>query len=322
MRIRHAALTVLVLLFGASNVQAQASADVSITKSGSPNPVNAGADVTYTIVVSNAGPSAAQTVSMSDPLPAVMTFVSLQQNSGPAFTLTSPPVGSTGTITATISTLGAGATATFTVVAHVLSSVPNGSVRANTVTITSVTSDPDPNNNTDTASTSIQTQADIAVSKTDSPDPVGLNGNITYAITLTNNGPSDAQSVVLTDSVPAGTTFVSAMQNSGPAFVLTTPPVGGTGSFTATVTTLAAGATAVFQMVVQLGGGVPGGSTISNTATAATSTTDPTAANNSATATTGVVSAVPTMDEWALLMLMAAVATLAARSLIRRPRTD
>ena len=50
--------------------------------------------------------------------------------------------------------------------------------------------------------------ADLSVTKTDSPDPVIAGNNITYTITVTNNGPSDAQAVTFADAVPAGTTLM------------------------------------------------------------------------------------------------------------------
>ncbi|HEX8288380.1 MAG TPA: DUF11 domain-containing protein, partial [Pyrinomonadaceae bacterium] len=50
-------------------------------------------------------------------------------------------------------------------------------------------------------------QADLSITKTDSPDPVTAGNQITYTVTVTNNGPSVASNVSLTDSIPAGTTF-------------------------------------------------------------------------------------------------------------------
>lgn len=52
------------------------SADLSITKSGDPDPVTAGQTLTYTIIVSNAGPSDATNVMATDILPPGVTFVS------------------------------------------------------------------------------------------------------------------------------------------------------------------------------------------------------------------------------------------------------
>ena len=57
--------------------------------------------------------------------------------------------------------------------------------------------------------------ADLAVTKTDSPDPVFAGNNITYTINFVNNGPSDAQTVRSPIAVPANTTFVSAVVTTG-----------------------------------------------------------------------------------------------------------
>jgi uncharacterized repeat protein (TIGR01451 family) len=262
----------------------QTSADVSVTKTDSPDPVTAGENLSYVITVSNAGPSDAQNVALSDVVPANTTFVSMSQTSGPAFTISTPPAGGTGTVTANIDTLAAGATATFTLVVNVNASTPDGSTISNTVTVSSATTDSNPADNADTETTAVNAVADVSIIKTDSPDPVNAGSNITYTITLTNAGPSDAQNLALSDLVPANTTFVSFTAPAG--WATTTPPAGGTGPVTATSPTLAAGASPVFTLVVKVDATAVNGSTITNTVTAASTTTDPDAANNADTETT------------------------------------
>jgi uncharacterized repeat protein (TIGR01451 family) len=53
-------------------------------------------------------------------------------------------------------------------------------------------------------------QADLRVTKSDSPDPVGVGDELTYTIEVTNLGPAAATNVTLRDTLPAGTDFVSA----------------------------------------------------------------------------------------------------------------
>src|ERR1044071_7719352 len=56
--------------------------------------------------------------------------------------------------------------------------------------------------------------ADIVVSKS-GDEAVALGGQITYSLTVYNAGPDDAVNVVLTDVLPAHTSFVDASTNTG-----------------------------------------------------------------------------------------------------------
>ena len=226
-------------------------------------------------------------MSLTDAIPANTTFVSATQASGTTFTTTTPPAGGTGTFTAASTSLGANATAVFRLVVNVNASTAQGSTISNTATITA-TNDTTTGNNSDTETTAVNAQADLQVSKTDNPDEVDPGANITYTITLTNAGSSNAQTVSFTDAIPAGTTFVSATQASGPAFTLITPPAGGTGTFTGTAATLAAGATATFELVVMVDATALPGTTISNTVTVTAATADPNLANNTDTEETDI----------------------------------
>jgi len=83
-----------------------------------------------------------------------------------------------------------------------------------------------------TDSDTLAPAADLGVVKTVSGGTTLAGDNITYTVTLTNHGPSNSQTVSLSDAVPANTTFVSATQTSGPAFALSPPPPGGGGNNT------------------------------------------------------------------------------------------
>ena len=62
--------------------------------------------------------------------------------------------------------------------------------------------------------TVFDTRADLSLVKTDSADPVDTGESLTYTLAVTNNGPSDAQNVIVTDRLPSGMTFVNATVNA------------------------------------------------------------------------------------------------------------
>jgi uncharacterized repeat protein (TIGR01451 family) len=131
--------------------------------------------------------------------------------------------------------------------------------------------------------------ADLQVTKSDIPDPVAAGANITYSITVTAAGPQNSAIVQLTDTIPAGTTFVSFTSPAG--WTAVTPAVGGTGNVTANIDDMAPGASAAFTLVVQVAPATAGGTIISNTATVTQNVSDPDTSNNSATTTTTVAGA-------------------------------
>ena len=56
---------------------------------------------------------------------------------------------------------------------------------------------------------------DLSIVQRDAPDPVLTGGVLTYTLTLSNNGLQDASGVVLTDTLPAGASFLSAAASQG-----------------------------------------------------------------------------------------------------------
>src|SRR5206468_12369966 len=72
---------------------------------------------------------------------------------------------------------------------------------------------------------------------------------LTYTVTATNGGPSIATTTVVSDSVPAGTTFARSITPTG--WSCTTPPVNGGGDLSCTNASMMAGQTATFTVVVR-----------------------------------------------------------------------
>jgi uncharacterized repeat protein (TIGR01451 family) len=264
-------------MFTVSVYKVNTGAGLSIIKSGLPKPAIAGNTITYTLAISNNGPCDAQNVVLTDAIPANTTFVSEVQTSGPLFSCSTPSVGGTGVVSCTIPTFAVGASATFTITVKVNSNTPSGTVITNTATIASATTTP--TSSTDT--TEVATSSGLTIVKT-GPHKVVAGKQLTYTISITNNGPSDAQNVVLTDTIPANTTFISEVQTSGPLFSCSTPSVGGTGVVTCTIPTFAVGASAIFTITVKVNSNTSSGTTITNTATIASATTTPTSSTDTA----------------------------------------
>jgi uncharacterized repeat protein (TIGR01451 family) len=127
---------------------------------------------------------------------------------------------------------------------------------------------------------------DLAIALSDSPDPVAAGSNLTYTVTVQNNGAIDAASAHWSDTLPTGTTFVSL--TGDPAWSCTQPAVGANGTVSCDNGLFAAGATANFTLVVAVDSGVAVGTVLSDTASVSSAFTDSNTADNSATATTTV----------------------------------
>src|SRR2546426_895241 len=119
-------------------------------------------------------------------------------------------------------------------------------------------------------------QADVSITKTASPDPVSVGSNLTYTITVTNNGPDSATGVTVSDPLPPNTTFVSATPSQGSCT--------GTSTVVCNLGTLANAARATITIVVR----PTSAGTITNTASVTANEVDPNSANNTATQVTTV----------------------------------
>ena len=120
--------------------------------------------------------------------------------------------------------------------------------------------------------------ADLAISKTDSLDPVAAGTNLAYVVTVTNSGPSDGQNVSVGDFLPPGVSLVST---SGCA----EDPAG---QPTCTLGTIAAASSQQFTLTVAVDSSTFG--VITNTANVTTIAADPDDGNNSADEETTVLS--------------------------------
>jgi uncharacterized repeat protein (TIGR01451 family) len=254
-----------------------ASADLGITVTDGVTSATAGGSVTYTITASNAGPSNVTGATISDTFPASLTCTWTCAGAGGG-TCTASGSGNI----ADTANLPSGGSVIYTASCAVSASATGSLV--NTATVSSGTTDPNPGNNSATDTDALGASADLAVTITDTPDPVTAGAQITYTINASNAGPSNAATVAMSVSVPANTTFVSLTAPGG--WACTTPAVGGTGVVNCSLASLANAASASFTLVVAVAPAFSG--SISATASLTTATTDPVPGNNSQTTTTAV----------------------------------
>ncbi len=246
--------------------------DLSITKTDGSPTYTPGTAISYTIVVTNSGPSFVTGAAVADTIPANI--------SGATWTASYVGTGSTGPasgngdISAAVD-LAPGGTATFILSGTTLATATGNLVNTATVTAPNGFTDTNPNNNSATDTDSPNPIADLAVTKS-GPPTANANDTLTYTIVVQNNGPSAAQSVSLTDPLPAGVTFVSQTQVNGPAFALSTPG----GNVQDSIATLNPGASATFQVLLHVNNPSPPGTIITNIANVATTTFDSNSANN------------------------------------------
>jgi uncharacterized repeat protein (TIGR01451 family) len=242
-------------------VNLELRADLSITKTDSPDPVIAGDNLTYTIILTNHGPYLAENVTLTDSLPAELTGAQFSLDNGTTWDLWTSPTG--------LDNLTSGNSIYVTIRGKVASSTPAGSL-SNSASVRSDITDPtpDPDNNTAAAATEVDTRADLAVTQSQSVHRDGLGYLIIYTITVTNNGPSDATGVSLTHNLTGGGVVKSSFTGKGTY-------AGGLWSGFG----LVSGESAVLTLVVDVdGSSLPG--TFTNNVEVSADQTDPVLINN------------------------------------------
>ena len=163
-------------------------ADLSILKKGNPDPVIAGVQLTYSIVVNNAGPSDAGNVTLESAPPQKLQHQEYSIDEGASWKAWKGSIGF-GTIPATESRK-----------ALIRGQVePSGTGRiVASAKVGSDSTDPDISNNASgNVVTTIIQVSDVAIAAVDMPKSIIAGENIQFSIAVNNVGPSDAASVVV-----------------------------------------------------------------------------------------------------------------------------
>ncbi len=260
------------------------SADIRVQKTGpaSVQPLQA---ISYAIVINNDGPSASSGTTLSDIVSNKITNVAVTcgQATGGAIC----PSGSMNTgnnISALINTLPANSSLTFVVTGNVVGSATGDITNTASVSTPGVT-DPNPGNDSSTVVTGIAATADLGITKT-GPASAQAGGPISYAVTLTNSGPSAAGGTVFSDSVPPSITGVSAVctATTGLAACPTTISVVGN-NVNASIDSFPSNSSVTFTVSGTVSGSATGAFTNTATLTPPSGFTDTTPLNTSSVTT-------------------------------------
>lgn len=188
----------------------EAVIDLSLTKEINKSPPLVSDNVRFTLTVTNDGPSDATSVEVTDLLPSGYTYVS--DNGGGAYDEVTG-IWSVGTVVS-------GASLSLDILANVNAS---GDYR-NVAEITGhdqTDADSTPNNNApgedDQEEVVVVPDPLVDVSLTKTVDELvpEIGSEIVFTIAVTNDGPSDATNVVVTDILASGYQFVSALASDG-----------------------------------------------------------------------------------------------------------
>jgi uncharacterized repeat protein (TIGR01451 family)/gliding motility-associated-like protein len=185
------------------------STDIAISKTG-PQTISAGENISYTIKVVNNGPVDVSGLTIADVVPAGITNVSWSATASGTATITGPTTGNVNDISMGAN-INAGSTNFITIL--VSGKVPSNtavSTLTNTATVTLPTEIVDFNtaNNSSTINTTVINSPSLVVQKS-GPSTAASGTQISYTLTVSNNGPSDAIAVNIADAIPADITNVS-----------------------------------------------------------------------------------------------------------------
>ncbi len=182
------------------------AADIVVVNTNGQFSYVAGAPSTYTVTVTNNGPSDAVNVSVENAIPAGITDFSWTGSNGSD--------GTNVPLSDDIALLEVGETVTYTITLEVPADYDEQSLVSTTV-VTSDTLDPEPDCEGCTDTDNDVPLADIVIVNTNNQISYTPGTTATYTVTVTNNGPQDAENVSVANAIPAGITGFSWTGSNG-----------------------------------------------------------------------------------------------------------
>src|SRR5262249_30060073 len=209
----------------------------------------------YPSACSNSGPDTANAVRVADPWPPAFRASTV---TAPGFSCAiEAAAGGTQAVICTRPTLAV-ADGTLTIaITGTFAMTAAGTIVPNGARADSADLDPDPASAADTVSTLVIPAADLQLQKSVPAVALAPSGMVDFELTLVNNGPSPADATTVTDTLPAGLSFVSASAGC----------TGAGSTITCALGTLAAGATSTVTITARAAASAAG-QTLTNTAAA------------------------------------------------------
>lgn len=201
------------------------TADLSVTKSDSSDPVAAGAQLTYSLTVANDGPNPSDATVLTDTLPSEVAYVSDDAGCTDAG----------GVVTCELGALATGDSTTVAIVAEVDAAVVHHNGGPTTITNSASVAndagpDPDPANNEVSEDTQVVAEADLAVDDATVEVPsalavIGSSFDVTVTSQVSNGGPSSPIDAVVTSegSSPGGSVAPTSQESSVTALAVGSP---------------------------------------------------------------------------------------------------
>jgi len=246
--------------------------DLGLEKSTAADTIDAGEQITYTLVVTSSGPGAATNVQLQEFVPAGASITNIQ--------IDNPDVSgeycSLGGL-CYLATVFPDTAVMVTVTLHVESGYL-GEMLQNSASIRADQPDSDMSNNFDEVTTPVEKQANLSLVKSDLADPVYSGELLLYQLAVTNHGPSDAQNVVLTDVLSDWTIFMGATSGCTHDGATTEEGMGGT--VVCAMNAIGAGETETVLIETRVSDAIAADVTLRNRASVGSSTPDLDLLNN------------------------------------------
>jgi len=262
-----------------ANVSGTTAADLSAAATF-PASVNAGQPVAGSVTFANAGPSTALAISFTLTLPANLASPPTLGGLPAGATYSYAPGTGVVTLAGMPASLAAGASIGPISIAY--TQPPSGS-SAVTAAVSSSTTDPNPGNNSAAATVAGHPVADVGAAVA-FPANVNAGGVVAGTVTFSNAGPSTAAGTTFTLTLPANLASPPTLAGLPAGASYGYAPASGVVTLNGMPATLAAGAS---TGPIRVSYSQPAAATSTVTAAVASTTLDPNAGNNSATATVG-----------------------------------